>query len=111
MSGHFFETYVVSEIIKYYMNYDKSLNEIYYYRDFQQKEIDMLINEGISITPIKNFELLNKFNKIINHRLIICMIDEIKSYYRRSYYILIELIYINDWFFKDKYSFITKYKE
>lgn len=83
----------------------------------------MLINEGISIIPIKmkknklpnridkNFELLNKFNKIINHRLIICMIDEIKSYYRRSYYILIELIYINDWFFKDKYSFITKYKE
>ena len=34
MSGHFFETCVFSEIIKYYMNYDKSLNEIYYYRDF-----------------------------------------------------------------------------
>ena len=40
------ETYVVTEIVKNYLNSSKALNNLFYYRDFNQKEIDLLYVDG-----------------------------------------------------------------
>lgn len=47
-----FETYVVSEIIKSYYNAGKRLY-LYYYRDIDKKEVDLLITMGDKIYPIE----------------------------------------------------------
>lgn len=53
MAGNIFETFVVSEIIKSYKNAGLDTNNLYFYRDRDQKEIDMLIVEGDTIHPIE----------------------------------------------------------
>ena len=52
MDGAFFETYVVSEIIKSYYNAGKPV-DLFYYRDTDKKEIDLLVVNGDKITPIE----------------------------------------------------------
>jgi len=74
MSGAFLETYVVSEIIKSYLHNGRRV-PIYYYRDKDKKEIDILIKDGDILYPIevkktatpdktaiKNFDVLNNKN-------------------------------------------------
>lgn len=104
MSGAILETYVISEIVKSYLNNDKDLNELYYYRDRDQKEIDLLIIKNNEITPIeikknkspsnpdKNFNVLNKFNFKIKKGLVICLADELIPYNSTCYYCPINLI-------------------
>ena len=70
MSGEFFETWVVSEIIKSYYNVGKR-PPLYYYRDTNKKEIDLIIYQDGTVYPIeikkssapqgaiKNFSVLN----------------------------------------------------
>lgn len=71
MSGAFFESYVFSEIYKSYTNAGKE-PPIFYYRDKEQKEIDLLIYQDGTLYPIeikksaspgkaaiKNFHVLN----------------------------------------------------
>lgn len=53
MAGSVFETFVVSEIIKSYKNNGLDTNNLYFYRDRDQKEIDMLIINGDTIHPIE----------------------------------------------------------
>lgn len=53
MAGNIFETFVVSEIIKSYKNAGLDAKNIYYYRDRDKKEIDMLIIENETIYPIE----------------------------------------------------------
>ena len=72
MNGAFFETFVVSEILKSYRhNGERPL--IYWYRDTQQKEIDLLIErEGIlhpieiKLTSNPNKSMLKHFNILDN---------------------------------------------
>jgi len=52
MSGAFFESYVFSEIYKSYLNAGKEPS-IYYYRDKDKKEIDLIIYENGAIYPIE----------------------------------------------------------
>lgn len=52
MSGAFFESFVFSEIYKSYLNVGKE-PPIYYYRDKDQKEIDLLIYQNGTIFPIE----------------------------------------------------------
>lgn len=72
-SGQFFETWVVSEIIKSFLNAGKTTQNLYYYRDADQKEIDLIIEYDNTIYPVeikmsakphksmaRNFSLLNK---------------------------------------------------
>lgn len=71
MDCAFFETYVVTEIVKSYYNAGKH-PDLYYYRDIDDKKIDLLIIEGTDIYPIeikksknpsnpdKNFNVLDK---------------------------------------------------
>lgn len=75
MSGAFFESYVFSEIYKSYLNEGKE-PPIYYYRDKDQKEIDLLLYKNGVLSPIeikksaspgktaiKNFSVLNPIEK------------------------------------------------
>lgn len=89
-AGAFYETYVVSEIIKSFYNDYKDISNIYYYRDRDQYEVDLIIEEYDSIYPIeikkginrvsynKKFTFLNKYNKTINKGLVIDL-SEINS--------------------------------
>jgi len=52
MSGAFFESYVFSEIYKSYLNAGKE-PPIYYYRDKDKKEIDLLIYDNGTLYPIE----------------------------------------------------------
>lgn len=70
MSGEFFETWVVSEIYKSYLNAGQK-PPLYFYRDNNKKEIDVIIYQDGTITPVeikkssapknavKNFSVLN----------------------------------------------------
>ncbi len=52
MSGAFFESYVFSEIYKSYLNAGKE-PPVYYYRDKDQKEIDLMLYQNGILSPIE----------------------------------------------------------
>lgn len=52
MGGAFFETYAFSEIYKSYLNAGKE-PPIYYYRDKEKREIDLLLYENATLYPIE----------------------------------------------------------
>lgn len=96
MDGAFLETYAVSEIVKSYYNAGKKA-DLYYYRDVDGKEIDLLIIEGNSIYPIeikksrnpsnpdKNLGALQKLGMEVKPELILCMVDELIPYNRNAW--------------------------
>ena len=87
-SGAFFETFVVGEILKSYYNNGKEPN-LYYYRDIDKKEVNLLMVAANKIYPMeikkaksptnpdKNFPVLNNLNMEIMPGLILCMADEL----------------------------------
>lgn len=97
MDGAFFETYVISEIVKSYCNAGKR-PDFYYYRDIDRKEIDLLMIEGDKVYPIeikkakmpnhadKNFHVLKKLNLDVQPGIILCMADELFPYNRETWY-------------------------
>lgn len=96
MSGAYFESYVVSEIVKSYYNAGKNA-DLYYYRDIDRKEIDLLIIEGDKLYPLeikksknpahpdKNFGILDKFNMDTQPGIILCMSDELIPYNKEAW--------------------------
>jgi len=87
MSGAIFETWVMSEIIKSYWHLGKSA-PIYYYRDKDQREIDLLIVRDGTITPIeikktamptksdiRHFSVLEKLKMPIAPGALLCMTE------------------------------------
>lgn len=89
MSGNFFENFVIVEIIKSYYNYGELRPPIYFYRDKEKKEIDLIIEENGRLYPIEikktaspskemieNFKVLEKV-KEVGEGAIICMYDRI----------------------------------
>lgn len=99
MSGAFFETYIISELIKNYCAHNKDpKEEIFYYRDIDQKEIDILIVKQGMIFPIEikkgnipknpaqNFGVLKKYNMPISTGLIIDACDKIRPLNGEVYY-------------------------
>jgi len=97
MDGAFFETYVVSEIVKSYYNAGKR-PDLYYYRDIDGKEIDLLLVEGDKLYPMeikkakapdhaaRNFSVLQKLKLEIRPGIILCMADEMLPYSRDTWY-------------------------
>jgi predicted AAA+ superfamily ATPase len=53
MAGAFFETFVISEILKSYYNVGITDPSLYYYRDKEGNEIDLLIEENGILHPIE----------------------------------------------------------
>lgn len=90
-SGAIFETYIISEIIKSYANNGLDPRRyLYYYRDSNQKEIDILIVYDNNIYPIeikkgtnlsksagKNFDLVNQFELNVKDGTILCLSDRL----------------------------------
>jgi predicted AAA+ superfamily ATPase len=52
LSGNFFETFVISEIIKSY-HHNGQFPSLYYYRDSNQNEIDLLIETNGKFHPVE----------------------------------------------------------
>lgn len=52
-AGQFFATWVVTEIAKSFLNAGKSLRDLYYYRDANQREIDLIIEVGRTVYPVE----------------------------------------------------------
>lgn len=52
-AGQFFETWVVSEVVKSRLNAGKSTRDLYYYRDADQREIDLIIENGRTVHPVE----------------------------------------------------------
>jgi len=52
-SGHFLENYVISEIIKSHYNNLIRLDYMFYYRDYDQKEFDILFADNMSLVPFE----------------------------------------------------------
>ncbi len=67
MNGAFFETYVVSEMIKSFTNAGKDYNNyLYYYRDKDKKECDLIIDYVDKIYPIEIKKGVNTVNSTFN---------------------------------------------
>jgi type III restriction enzyme len=89
MSGAFFETFAVSEILKSYYNAGKR-PPIYYYRDTDGREIDLIIEQNGALYPIeikksanpgrsaaKNFGVLDRTKMSVGEGCIICLYHDV----------------------------------
>lgn len=87
-SGHFYENYVVMELVKNYA-YAKSKANLTYYRDANSKEIDVFVEENNVIHPleikksaspdrreVKKYSVLDKASLTRGPGGIICMCEE-----------------------------------
>ena len=87
-SGHYYENYVVMEIVKNYA-YAKNKANITYYRDSNAKEIDVFVEENNMIHPleikksaspdkreVKKYEVLDKAALARGDGGIVCMCEE-----------------------------------
>ena len=105
-SGAIFETYVVDEIIKSFANHGKNARKhLYFYRDNNQKEIDLLINYNNTIYPIeikksanpgknaiRNFDVANNFEQNKGNGIVLCMAKEVVAFDDDNYMVPIEYI-------------------
>ncbi len=66
MSGAFLETFVLSELLKGYWHYGRR-PRLYFYRDYDQKEIDFLIEENNILYPLEVKAKTNPSKDDIRH--------------------------------------------
>ena len=105
MAGAFFETYVVSEIVKSIRNAGKRIEYIlYYYRDRDQKEVDLIYVKDQTLYPIeikkgigkdkanKNFRILEQYKMPISTGLIIDTSEKLFPLNRDTYYCPVGMI-------------------
>lgn len=104
MNGAILENYVVAEIMKTYLNSGKE-PFIYYYRDKDAKEIDIVLEHDGVLNPIeikktsnpgselvKVFDLLNRSSTPKSKGAVICMKPELSAIDRENYIIPVWLI-------------------
>lgn len=91
MAGHIFENYVISEILKSFYNALNNEPRLYFYRDKDMKEIDLIIEKNMTLYPIeikkhadpskddiKHFSVLKKFTNVkIDEGAVISFYDKI----------------------------------
>lgn len=53
VAGHVFETFVVSEVLKSYMNAGANLHDVWFYRDSRKREIDLVVQDGHVLHPVE----------------------------------------------------------
>lgn len=98
MSGAFFETWVVSEIYKSYLNAGKR-PPLYFYRDSNKKEIDLIIYQNDTVYPIeikkssspknaiKNFSVLSPLKSTIGEGAVICLSSDLLPIDDKNWYV------------------------
>lgn len=105
-SGQIFETYVISEIVKSYTNNQRDPRKhLYYYRDNNQKEIDLLVINEDNIYPVeikksanpgkdavKNFDIVKKFEMNSPNGIVLCLTSNIHAIDEKNYMVPIEYI-------------------
>ncbi len=105
MACAFFETYVVSEIVKSIRNAGKRIeNTLYYYRDRDQKEVDLIFDINQTLYPIeikkgvgkdkadKNFKILEQYKMPIATGLVIDTSDRVFPLNKDAYYCPVGMI-------------------
>ena len=105
MSGAFFETYVVSEVIKSFLNSGVNPAEyLYYYRDIDKKEVDILlvkdgmlypveIKQGVlPARPTKNFNVLEKYGMPVMRGMVIDNTDAVRAINDHAFYFPVSLL-------------------
>lgn len=91
INGAILENFVVAEIRKSYLNAGKE-PFMYYYRDKEQREIDLIIESHSALHPVeikktanpstsmtKNFDVLNKTTAKIGQGAIVCMKESLSA--------------------------------
>lgn len=104
MNGAIFENYVVSEIRKSYMN-SASEPFIYYYRDKDAKEIDVVIEQDNQLFPIEIkksanpasqltgvFKVLDKAPQTRSTGAVICMIEKLSAFNKNELLVPVSLL-------------------
>ena len=106
MWGQVFETYVMTEIIKSYYNDGHTLLHLYYYRDKEKKEIDLIIEEAGTLYPveikttsdpnksmIRSFELLQKIpDKKVGAGAVVCLCETVLPLAGGNWVVPVEMI-------------------
>lgn len=101
-----FETYIISEIIKSYTNNGKDPTKyLYFYRDKNQKEIDLLVIDNGKVYPveikqkgnpgkeaIKNFSVVSKFGMEVMNGIVLCLCKNKYAIDENNYAVPIEYI-------------------
>ena len=102
-AGAFFETFVVGELLKSYYNSGKEPN-LYYYRDIDKKEIDLMMTGPDCLYPMevkkaknpsapdKNFGVFDKFGLKVMPGLILCSADALFPINRETWLCPVSLI-------------------
>ena len=88
MSGAILETYIFSEILKSYWHNGKT-PRFYYYRDTDQREVDLVIETAEGLSPVefkktatpsksasKHFHVLKKLTENVGHGAVICFVEK-----------------------------------
>lgn len=105
LGGAIFETFVVSEIIKNLTSHgiDPRMR-LYYYRDKEQKEIDLVYVEGDTLYPVeikkgvspsnpdKNFDVLQKYSKDVAKGIVLCMSKSLQPINKNCWLVPVEYI-------------------
>ena len=89
MAGAFFESFVIAEVLKSYYNFGVLDPPLYFYRDKEQREIDLLIEQDGVLFPleikkhadptrddIRNFDVLDQLNINRGAGGVICLYDK-----------------------------------
>ena len=105
MNGAFYETYVISEIVKSYMNAGEDYRQsFYYYRDKDKKEADLIIEGPDCIYPMEikkginpvsksfNFNFLAKYGKQVSKGLLIDSREDLFPINEDNWYLPIYMI-------------------
>ncbi len=105
MSGAFFETYVVSEVIKSFYNSGLDPKHyLYYYRDIDKKEVDILLVKDGAIYPVeikkgiapnkptKNFNVLEKYNMPIKQGMVIANCEKVLALNEHAFIFPVSLL-------------------
>lgn len=105
-AGAIFETYVVTEVIKSFTNHGLNAKRyLYYYRDNNKCEIDLIIDYNHKLYPIeikkgkhpnkdciKNFSVLSDLSDEVASGVVLCMMNEIYPVDRNNWYVPISYI-------------------
>ncbi|MDR1196000.1 MAG: ATP-binding protein [Endomicrobium sp.] len=90
LNGAMLETYAICEILKSFWHNGEDARNMYFYRDSNKKEIDLILEKNMTLYPIEikkttspdsndyaNFRILDHFKKTVGKGALLCLSPEI----------------------------------